>query len=276
LLGLALDERLVCCSVSGTKDAETHDPSLIYKDGIMSITKKIVRAGIQALAIGALLLGMAARGSATTLNFDSIPTPKCNALAAAIDPITAGYGGFTWDGNLAVECDTDYKGPSSTFFNSYGAPSSSNAIYNQAGTLSVTIKRGTLFDFDGATVYGWTLSDLVDLPDQITAQSITIKGWSGGVGGTLRGSETITLDGADTTAGLGYKAAGSISGDIDTLQITTPAINGTYGNFWLLDDFQYHDAGTTTVPEPASALLLGSGIVGLLALRRRKIASTSR
>jgi hypothetical protein len=251
---------------------------LTYKDGIMSITKKVVRAGIQALTIGAFLIGMAAPGSATTLNFDSIVTKHCTPGTVTPDILNidaAGYGGFTWDANFGVECNADYTGAAG-WNNSSGAPSSPNAIYNQAGVLSVTIKRGTLFDFDGATVYGWTSSDLVDLLDQITAQSITIKGWSGGVGGTLKGSETITLDGADGTTGLGYKAAGSISGDIDTLQITTPAINGTSGNFWLLDDFQYHDAGTTTVPEPASALLLGSGIVGLLALRRRKIASTSR
>src|SRR5258707_3556937 len=97
----------------------------------MSISLKIVRSGLRTLAIGALLTASAPLASATTLSFDSIATPHCGTVA--IDPITAGYGGFTWDANLAVECSSDFTGASG-YANSYGAPSLNNAIYNQAGT----------------------------------------------------------------------------------------------------------------------------------------------
>lgn len=240
----------------------------------MNITKKTARASIQALTLGTLLMmGFEIPAwASTTLNFDSIATPNCGSVA--IDPIPSGYGGFTWDANLAVECNADYMGASGQG-NSYGAPSILNAIYNQAGTTSEVIKRGSPFVFDGAMVSGWTLGDAVDLADDVTAESITIRGFLGGLGGTLVGSETITLAGADGSAALGYLVAGGISGNIDTLQITTPATLGSLGNFWLLDNFQYSDATLTGVPEPASVLLLGSGLIGLLAICRRKLTSNS-
>ena len=145
-----------------------------------------------------LLLGAARPASATTLNFDSIATPNCGTLPQ--DLIPGSYGGFTWDANLAVECDADYTG--ADYANSYGAPSAANVIYNQAGTGAITITRGADFEFDGATFSGWTIGDFVDLVDQITAQSVTVTGYLGGTGGTLVGTESLTLAGADGTAAL--------------------------------------------------------------------------
>ena len=54
---------------------------------------------------------------------------------------------------------------------------------------------------------GWTIGDLVDLAEQVTAQSVTVKGYLGGTGGTLVGTETLTLAGADGTAALRYSVA---------------------------------------------------------------------
>jgi hypothetical protein len=54
--------------------------------------------------------------------------------------------------------------------------------------------------------------------------------------------------------------------------ISTPLINRTFGNAWLMDDLQYHDAGGNgppPVPEPTTLVLFGSGVAGLLARRRR-------
>jgi hypothetical protein len=236
----------------------------------MSISLKIVRSAIETVAMSGLLLGTALPASATTLNFDSIATPNCGSVPQ--DLIPGGYGGFTWDVNLGVECDADYIGGSG---NSYGAPSAANVIYNQAGSGTITITRGTDFEFDGATFSGWTIGDFVDLVDQVTAQSVTVTGYLGGSGGTLIGTENLTLAGGDGTAALQYLSLGAIPGAIDTLVISTPLINRTYGNFWLMDDFQYHDAANLVpppqVPEPTTLILLGSGVVGLLARRRRTV-----
>lgn len=236
----------------------------------MSISLKIVRSAVGTVALSGLLLGTARPASATTLNFDSITTPKCGTLSP--DLIPGSYGGFTWDANLAVECDADYTG--ANYANSYGAPSAANVIYNQAGTGAITITRGADFEFDGATFSGWTIGDFVDLVDQVTAQSVTVTGYLGGTGGTLVGTESLTLAGADGTAALQYLSLGAIPGAIDTLVISTPLINRTYGNFWLMDDFQYHDAANLVppqVPEPTTLVLLASGVVGLLARRRRTV-----
>jgi hypothetical protein len=233
----------------------------------MSISLKIARAGIRILTVGGLLIGTALPASATTLSFDSIATPNCGTTS--VDVIPGGYGGFTWDANLGVECDADYT---AGYGNSYGAPSPNNAVYNQFGTGTITITRGTDFQFDGGMFSGWTFGDLVDLADQVTAQSITVRGYLGGTGGTLVGTESLTLDGVDGSAALQYLALGGITGAIDTLVISTPLINRTFGNAWLMDDLQYHDAGGNgppPVPEPTTLVLFGSGVAGLLARRRR-------
>lgn len=227
----------------------------------MTLSLKIVRSATVALAVAGLLLGTALPASATTLNFDSIATPNCGAQPP--DVIPGGYGGFTWDALLGVECDADYK---VGWGNSYGAPSAANAIYNQFAATSEVISRVSQFAFDGAMVSGWTLGDQVDLAGT-TAASVTVRGFLGGLGGTLVGTQTLSLAGADGSAALGYLAISGIAGSIDTLQISSPS------NFWLMDDFQYHNAGTgpAPVPEPTTLVLLGSGVVGLLTRRRRTV-----
>lgn len=228
--------------------------------------------GVRALTVGGLLLAGVSSASATsvTLNFDSIATPHCGTVP--IDPITSGYGGFTWDANLAVECNADYTGGLGSG-NSYGAPSAENAIYNQAGTASVAVTRAATFQFDGASVSGWTLGDSVDLADFVTAQSITATGF---LGATQVWTETLTLAGADGSGALQYLALGGMAGGINRLVLTTPVTNGPLGNFWLLDDFQYEDVNNNggggspgAVPEPASLVLVGSGIVAALKRRGR-------
>jgi hypothetical protein len=233
----------------------------------MSISLKVVRSGVRILTIGSLLIGTASLASATTLNFDSIATPHCGSVPP--DLIPGGYSGFTWDANLGVECDADYTGGASFYGNSYGAPSAANAIYNQFATTSEVISRGSTFQFDGALFSGWTFADAVDFADAVTAPSVTVRGFLGGLGGTLIGTQSLTLAGADGSAALGYLAISGIAGSIDTLQITSAS------NFWLMDDFQYHDAGSgpPPVPEPTTLVLLGSGVVGLLARRRRTLVS---
>jgi hypothetical protein len=84
-------------------------------------------------------------------------------------------------------------------------------------------------------------------------------------GSTLVGSEFF-----DTTrSGMGGSFAGlSFTSEFDRIVIAT---QHNYSGVFAIDDFRF-EGGTQPVPEPATMLLMGTGIAGLIAARRKKKA----
>jgi hypothetical protein len=200
------------------------------------------------LAVAVSLITLAPRtGYASVVTFGGICGTSCT------DPVSAGYGGFSWDGNILLYGNDNYT---SGYSNSYGAPSGA-AAYNAFGTLDVTITSPTPITFNGADFTGWAESNA---QAGFSATTITISMYD-------------SLDNLLNSTGrvaLSFNSYNFVSAG-DTPNVSKIVLESTGGaNWWLMDNFTYN-AGAST-PEPGSLLLLGGGFLGLGLIRRHRRA----
>lgn len=125
----------------------------------------------------------------------------------------------------------------------YNAHSGTNRIYaNTDGTATFSFANPTVFS--GAYIAG--------VPGGTGPVSFTLF-----LGGSqVANSSGLTVSDVPTFLASGY------SGNVDAVQV-----NGANG-FYVLDDITL--GGTSTVPEPGSMALLGTGLVGLVPMLRRR------
>ncbi|MDD5760018.1 MAG: PEP-CTERM sorting domain-containing protein [Desulfobulbaceae bacterium] len=195
--------------------------------------KKALLAG---LAVGVMMLGMTGVASATVLDFEGLTTNSVEDLSSH-----QGYGGFTWDNGWFL-----YNN------NSFAAPvhSGDYAIVNNYGgdPLGLAITSTTSFDFDGAWIGGWGFN----APSQVKAQGFDNLG---------------NFIGETDWMAVSVGGSSFLQADIDNVY----RINFIGGSYYTIDDFTFNEE-QQSVPEPATLLLLGTGLTGLIGARRKKKA----
>jgi hypothetical protein len=196
------------------------------------------------LAFFVLVLFAASVARAITVTYDDLPTTQ-NQGGQRWDDVPVSYGGLNWTG-WEVANGSDYK---SVYANSYTS-SSGNFAYNGDGVRGVST-AGSLFNFLGADFSTWAQNNAFQ---SFSSETVTVEGYRDA---TLVNSDSWNLA---SNAFVLHTFTGF--DNIDTLVIKSDGD----GRWFAMDNFEYT---AVAVPEPSTMLLLSSGLLGLLGLRRR-------
>ena len=189
-----------------------------------------------------LIFGLVGVAGATVLTFDNITSGTGSGL------ITTSYGGFIWENFSWFHKDVLFPGQPlgghpyemSTVSGEYGV-----ANWDITKTASIS---GGLFNFYSA----WLTSPFLD------KMEIEVKGWSGG---TVLYSDTVYPLQPDPTDPLKLGPTEFVFNYFGIDQLTF----GTTESNFAMDNFN-----ASPVPEPATLLMLGFGLVGLAGLGRKR------
>lgn len=186
------------------------------------------------LCLGSALLAITAAGSAETITFSGLPT-------TGFPPLTSPYteGGFT----VTNTAGQYYAG------DAFGDPTPDLFEYEGASTITVVASGGGDFTFLD-----------MDLANYSASGTYT---FTGSLDGSTVFSLTGDIAGADTFSA--YASPNALA-PIDELTVTLDNAQGESD----LDNITVNAIAST--PEPSSFLLLGSGLLGVAGMLRRRFA----
>ena len=194
-----------------------------------------MRRGVNRVLVGSFfVLFLASFGqpaSATVLTFEGLTSAQAESMA-----FHEGYGGFVWDESWYLFADTSYSPP--------GSVSPHYGIVNNFGSDPISITSATPFDFTGTYVAQWSFN---------APSSIRIVGYDA--------LNVVVGDTGNVAIGPSYAFVTANFSNVSRVDFVG-------GQYFALDNVTVGES-STVVPEPASLLLLGTGLFGTAYRRRR-------
>jgi len=202
----------------------------------------------------AMVLAAPIAHAQTTVNFDDLG-PSLGAGAALPDP----YKGLVWIATNTMGWMTQ----GNTVYTDVVCRSQANCGYNGFGGISGLTSAAPITLNGWIRQWNWT-------GNTGSATSVLIEALN--AGGTVVGTQNITLSGS-------YQAF-NMTSLFTTLRFTPTGGTGlgcggpTNCGYFLIDDLTINPSVTPptpgVVPEPSTYALLGTGLAGLLVMRRRR------
>lgn len=201
-----------------------------------------MKVGTLSAMLAVSLVAPVAANAQTTLDFEGLSSNVC------CDVMPAGYGGFTWS-NFGLVDGIGY-GPSVA----HAVTSGRYVAFNHAGfSAPAEVSGGSTFTFNSAYIATYSVPG-----------TVSVKGFLG----ATELFSTLVAGSSTTTSNVVFNWGG-----IDRVSFSL-----LDGPNLLIDDMVFDGVTVDPVitPEPVTMVLLGSGLAGIGAARRRRKAASQQ